>query len=92
MTPFRRGGAGKKRDTAEGPIVEALRAVGATTYQVSGAGLPDLLVRYRGRWTPLEVKTAKGKATAEQVKLGAGDVWAIVRTVDEALKAIGAVR
>lgn len=78
-----------KRDTAEGPILDALRAVGAICYQISGAGLPDILVHYRGCWTPLEVKAGKGKLTEAQAKAWMQAPFAIVRTVDDAFKQIG---
>lgn len=92
MSAFRRGGARKRRDAAEGPIVEALRAVGATTWQLSGTGLPDLLVAYRGAWHVGEVKTEKGRLTPAQLAQGAGRLWPVWRTPDEALTAIGARR
>ena len=78
---------GKRRDGNEKPIVLALRGLGCLVWHVSGAGLPDLLVKApgpSGRWIPLEVKTAKGKATPLQ----AGIPWAIVRTPDEAVDAV----
>ena len=84
--PFRRGGAGKKRDVAEQPIIKAARAVGARAYQISGTGLPDLLVEFRGRWYPGEVKSPGGTETVHQ---GAFPIW---RTPEDMLKAIGAVR
>lgn len=84
---MRRQGWNLKRDAAEKPIVDALKAVGADVTQISGKGAPDLIVRYRGILTALEVKTGKGKQTeAQQVSQ-----WPIVRTVDEALKLIGAL-
>ncbi len=51
-----------KRDANEGPIVEALRAVGAAVTFLSVTGCPDLLVGYQGRTFLLEVKglTATG--------------------------------
>ena len=75
-----------KRDAAEKPIVEALRAVGAEVWQLSGKGHPDLLVRYKGILTAAEVKTGKAKLRATQ---GQFPVW---RDVDTALKAIGATK
>lgn len=75
-----------RRDANEKGIVEALEAVGARVWRISGKGLPDLLVRYRGRYEAAEVKTAKGKETVHQ---GAFPIW---RTVDEALQGIGAKR
>ena len=89
MSGFRRGGAGRRRDATEGPIVDALWACGATCLRIGGEGLPDLLARYGGRWTPLEVKRRGGRRTAKQVELGAGELWPIVETVDEALRAVG---
>ena len=82
---MRYGGAKRKRDTAEPAIIAALRAVGAEVWQVNGAGLPDLLVRSRGRLVGLEVKTGTAKRTKAQVVTN----WPIVRTVDEALSASG---
>jgi hypothetical protein len=39
-----------------------------------------------------EVKTGKGKLTAAQVESGAGRLWPIWRSPEDALKTIGAVR
>jgi hypothetical protein len=75
-----------RRDANEPEIVEALEAVGAEVWKLSGTGLPDLLVRFRGRLHAGEVKTRKGRLTAAQ---GAFPVW---RTAGEALSAIGAIR
>ncbi len=85
---WRRRAGGGKRDTAEKPIVDALRAAGAFVRHIGGTGNPDLLVRYCRRWTPLEVKTGKGKQTAAQK---AEADWPIVTTPEEALREIGAV-
>lgn len=89
---FYRGGAGKRRDGNEKAIRTALEAVGATVWQIGGRGLPDLLVRYRGRWTPLEVKTAKGKMKATQVTEDGASHFPVVRSEDEAMRLIGAIR
>ena len=83
-----------KRDGNEEPLTEALRAVGAEVFKVSGRGLPDLLVRYPGRFCrhcnrnawALEVKTEKGKRTKAQED----SRWPIVRNVEDALAAIKA--
>lgn len=85
---FKRGGAAKRRDVAEAPIADALRAVGARVERVSGRGLPDLLVGFRGRYYALEVKTGSGRQTAAQRETG----YPVVRSVDEALRIIGASR
>lgn len=82
---FRRGGGKKRRDANEASIRTALAAYGAQSLQISGTGLPDLLVLYRGRWMPLEVKTEKGRFTNAQSAI----LWPVVRSVDEALAAIG---
>lgn len=72
-----------RRDKSEGPIVDALRAAGAQVWRVSGTGLPDLLVRYRGVLYAGEVKTKTGKLRASQ---GEFPVW---RTVEEAYTSVG---
>lgn len=84
-----------KRDTSEPPIINALRAVGATVYQISSPGIPDLIVGFRSVTYLLEVKTKKwSKLTPLQSEFM--DTWdggtvAKVRTPDEALKVIGAI-
>lgn len=84
MSYTKRAGGGK-RDLAERPIAEALRAVGAEVFFIGGCGNPDLLVRFRGRLHAGEVKTGHGKETANQ---GHFPIW---RTPEDALRAIGAV-
>lgn len=52
-----------RRDANEDSIVDALRARGACVAKLSGDGLPDLLVSYRGVLSLLEVKdTKEGRA------------------------------
>jgi hypothetical protein len=72
-------------------IRAGLEAVGASVEVKSPL---DLLVGYRGKNYLIEVKTAKGKLRPSQVKFF--DRWKgqaiVVRTMDEALLAIGAVR
>ncbi len=80
------GGGKKKRDTSEGPIIEALKAVGCKVWQLNGSGIPDLLVKRGGKLFALECKTNKGKLRDSQ-----SDEFPIVRTPDEALIAVGAV-
>ena len=77
-----------KRDANEGPIVDALTALGCTVYRLNGEP-PDLLVGEprHGRTFLLEVKTADGKLTPSQKKF---HIWYkgkihLVRTVDEAI-------
>ncbi len=85
---WRRRAGGGKRDIAEDPIVAALEAAGASVWKIGGTGNPDLLVRYRGVWTPGEVKTGKGALTKNQ----SGLLWPIWRCPDDALRTIGAMR
>ena len=85
---YRKRAGGGKRDTAEGPIVDALRAVGARVWHIGGTGNPDLLVEWRGVWTPLEAKSKGGTLTRNQQALA----WVVVRTPEEALREIGAMR
>jgi hypothetical protein len=75
-----------RRDANEPAIVQALEAVGAEVWKLSGTGLPDLLVRFRGVLYAPEIKTRHGKLRASQ---GAFPVW---RTVDDALTAIGVLQ
>lgn len=88
MATSMRVGQARRRDLAEKPIVEALEAVGAHVTRISGKGAPDILVRYQGILRAYEVKSAKGKRTAAQEQTE----WPILRSVDEALRAIGASR
>ena len=83
-------------DANHGEIVQALRQVGASVQSLAsiGDGCPDLLVHYRRRVMFLEVKTPKGKLRPAQVRWMKNwpDLCAVVRSVDEALKAIGAAK
>lgn len=80
-----------KRDATEGDIVEALRDAGA---QVEYLDTPcDLLVRYRGIVCVLEVDgiTRNRKRKAEQLKFLREWGVPLVKTPEQALKAIGAI-
>ena len=83
-------------DGNQKPIVEALRAVGATVthlHQV-GKGCPDLLVGFRRRAYLLEVKSEDGELDESQVvwhRTWAGPAVSVVRSPEDALRAIGAV-
>ena len=83
---FRRRAGGGRRDQSEGPIVDALRKVGARCWHVTGTGGPDLVVWFRNQPYVAEVKTGTGKRTENQADIP----WPIWRTPDEALIAIGA--
>ncbi len=80
-------------DANQAEIVEALRQVGASVLVLShvGQGCADLSAGFRGQNYFLEIKTDKGKLTPSEKEFM--EMWrghyAIVRTVDEALRAIG---
>ena len=80
------GGARKKRDASEPAIIEALKAVGCKVWQLNGSGIPDLLVKRRGKLFALECKSGKAKLRDSQ-----SDEFPIVRSAEEALVAINAV-
>ena len=69
--------------------MQALRKIGVVVLIVDSASAPDLLCWYRGCWTPIEVKTGRGKLTALQAELYRQARFPIVRTVDEALAVFG---
>ena len=77
-----------KRDANEQAIVDALRAAGASVEHLSGCGVPDLLVGFRGRVVLAEVKDAKGELTPYQVEWHTtwrGPQPVILRSVEDAL-------
>lgn len=79
----------KRRDPNEPEIVRALRDIGATVKRLDDI---DLLVGWRGRNFLLEVKDLRGAlkpSQEEMVRTWRGQ-YEIVRSVDEALRAIGA--
>ena len=86
-----------RRDRNEREVIDALAATGAAVLPLSGAGVPDLLVGYGGNLFLLEVKVPRGTLTLAQAFTVAclGHVGVqvhVVRTAEDALKAIGAVR
>lgn len=85
-----------KRDANEPEIVNALRQVGAGVFRISAKDVCDLLVIFRGVTYLIEVKAPKGVVKPGQREFiaawnEAGGKAAIVRSVDDALQAIGAV-
>lgn len=93
MTLHRRN---PKRDSNEPEIVNALARAGAFVSQLSGEGIPDLLVIFRSNIYLIEVKAPKGKLTPAQVEwhartLNEGVKVHIAHTPLEALRIIGAV-
>lgn len=83
----------ERRDDNEPAVVDALRKAGALVERLSGPGLPDLLVLYRGQLFLIDVKSRRGQATMAQKRLLAQGwpIW-FVRTPDAALVVIGAVK
>jgi hypothetical protein len=83
----------RRVDANQAEIVDVLRQLGASVLILSrvGQGCADLAVGLRGETFFLEVKTDKGKLTPAEKEFM--DSWrghyAIVRTPEEALKAIG---
>jgi hypothetical protein len=90
----------KKRDTAEGPIIDALELVGYHVWQLDR---PCDLLLWRedmgpGRFRTLEVKTRSGKAKLridkrqdQQTAFLTTTGTPVVTTPMEALRAVGAV-
>lgn len=88
-------------DTNHPEIVAALADIGAKVLSLAnmGNGTPDILVGFRGRLFLMEIKSADrpAKLTPDEEKWHYE--WAfcamyrvpIVRTVDDALRAIGAI-
>lgn len=74
-----------RRDANEAALVAGWRAIGAEVWCVSGKGLPDVLVRFRGHLHGFEIKTATGKLRESQGS------FPVIRTMEEALRAVGAV-
>ena len=78
-----------KRDKNEGGIIDVWNAMGAYVERISGPGLADTLVHYKGQFFRAEVKGAKCGLTPKQVKnftkaYEAGVPTFIIRTTDDA--------
>ena len=84
-----------KVDANQAEIVQALRDVYCSVLLLHrvGQGCPDIAVGYQGSVYFLEIKTEKGKLTPPETKFQ--DSWrghyAIVRTPEDALRAIGVI-
>ncbi len=85
-----------KVDANQAEIVKALRKAGATVQHLHkvGEGCPDLLVGFKCENYLLEVKQPKGKTNAIQDKWHSewNGCSFVVRTVEEALDAIGVTK
>ena len=83
----------RKVDANQAEIVDALRKAGASVLVLSrvGQGCADLAVGIRGENFFLEVKTEKGKLTPAEAEFMSNwrGRYAVVRTPEEALRAIG---
>lgn len=85
----------RRTDSTHQAIVKALRKVGCKVKDTSrvGQGFPDLVVRASNRLERIllmEVKDPKGKLTPDQEQfLAEWPETVIVRSVSEALKAVG---
>lgn len=84
------------QDGNEADIVKGLRGVGASVLDLGnvGGGCPDILVGFRNRDFLMEIKDVKGKVSPVQTVWHSrwrGRPVAIVRSLDEALIAIGAI-
>lgn len=90
-----------KIDANQPQIVTALRAIGATVQSLAnvGNGCPDIVVGWQGQNFLLEIKNpaqppSGRKLTDDEAKWHA--IWrgqkTVVETVDDALKAIGAIK
>jgi hypothetical protein len=84
-----------KTDANQAEIVQALRDVYCSVLLLHrvGQGCPDIAVGYQGSVYFLEIKTDKGKLTPREQEFMDGwrGHYAIVRTPDEALRAIGVI-
>lgn len=84
-----------KADANQAEIIDALMLVGCSVTWIEGireAGVPDLLVGRAGRTYLLEVKGKKGRQTESQIGWyirWRGDPVVVVRTIEEALTAVG---
>lgn len=86
-----------KVDNNQADIVDALRAVGASVLHLQGLeeGAPDILVGYRGVSFLMELKMDTGRVSKAQKQWH--ERWrglrvAVVRSADESLRVIGAVK
>lgn len=76
-----------KRDEAEPGIVAALEALGCLIYRLDKP--VDLLVNHRGTIHLCEVKTRKGKLTADQQAFARFWPIRVLRTVEDAVALVG---
>ena len=84
---------GPRRDLTEPDIVDGLEAIGWECVRLSSEDLPDLLCRHRatGRYELLEVESGHYKRKRKESQLEMLAAWQvpIVKTLDEAARALG---
>lgn len=86
-----------KESAIQSEIISALRRLGAIVCSTSSwgrpttvtRGTPDLFVWHCGHWYALEVKSPKGTLSEEQKELVDIGAVQVVRSVDDALGALG---
>jgi Holliday junction resolvase len=89
-----------RTDANQDEIVEALRGVGVSVFVTSmiGSGFPDIVAGYRGINYLIEIKDgskppSKRRLTPDEQKFH--DLWRgvviVVKGIDEALRAVGAI-
>ena len=82
----------KRTDANQAEIVRALRDAGCTVVDLHkvGRGCPDILVGIHGRNVLMEIKTATGRLTVDEINFHG--MWEgqydIVRSVEEAFAVI----
>lgn len=76
-----------QRDSNEPEIIKAYESLGCSVHRVSGTGVPDLLIGYKGFCEVVEVKTKKGKLTKEQAKfkIEFNGEYRVVREVEDVI-------
>jgi len=86
-------------DRTQNEIVEGLRQAHAVVVVLSrvGQGVPDLMVGFRRAWYLIECKSKVGRFTQDEDEFRLMCVvselpYAVARTPEEALRAIGAIR
>jgi len=81
-----------------GPIVRGNPAKGKTFFTPNPCpGLPDIIVIIKGRFVGLEIKQPKGRQSTEQKTFEqaikkAGGFYFLIRSLDEAIKAIESIK
>jgi hypothetical protein len=87
-----------KVDANQDAVVSALEAAGAGVQSLApiGKGCPDVLVSWCGWMWLMEIKNPQGKDEVNDAQLKWHAAWKapvyVVRTADEALRVIGAIR